>query len=441
MSKRVPKRLICRRKFARDTFELGVAADSGYHLSVVAPQRTVCLLLQAGLLSCGSSGADVLTARPSPALLAAHESQGATGMPALQSWQSQMIGGRGQPFDGAVVDLGFRYQAASGVPVVAADHAAEVSLVRAVAAAGKRQNFQILNLSPLPADWQDDATFAIIERNFETAAALAAQAQMPGLVIENQMYGASAFAFPANAPVSFAQQEDVVRERGAALGAALVRGFPQVQLLFSWAYAEMFRALCFEGGTLQAHPYALYPAFLEGMQRVIERAGTGAKIIDGFLPAYPTRRPQDFQLFRALVHADYAGVAQKWQPQVVSHLDDLGRQRGPVTWPDEFAVKCDPQTATRLAVRLPAAFGLMVDYNVDAFARELPQDVPRYGAEALAPAIMAAVRASDTYVWLYTGFGSWWDRGAAPSSVDPAVFTAVSRAKQQLVEDPLGAAP
>ena len=233
---------------------------------------------------------------------------------------------------------------------------------------------------------------------------------------------------------------DFVRQRGAALATALVRGFPQVELMFSWAYGEMFRALCLEGEVLASHPYALYPAFLEGMQEAVARAGTGAKMIDGFLPAYPARRPQDFKVFRALVHADYAAMAQRWQPQIVSHWDGLGQTRGPVKWPDTYAVKCDPQTVARLAVPLPAAFGIMVDYNVDAFAQPLPPEVPRYANDALAPAIMAAMHASDTYVWLYAGFGSWWgDRPGA--EVDPALFDAVVTAKQRLHSNPLADAP
>lgn len=382
----------------------------------------------------------MLVAKPLPALLAASEADTPQGVADLRAWQAAMLSANGSAFDGAIIDLGFRREAASGAPLVAADFAEEVAVVRAVAAAGKTQNFQILNLNALPLDWRDDAAFAAIESNFETAATLVEQAQMPGFLIDNQMYGPSAFAVTPGDEAGFAQLEQIVRARGDALAAAFIRGFPHVQLMFAWAYAEMFRSLCLEGGMLQTHPYALYPAFLEGVQNAIMRAGTNAKLIDGFLPAYPARQAQDFQVFRALVNADHAAVERGWHPQIVSHWDDLGQDRGPVKWPDEYRLRCDPQTATRLKVPLPSGFGLMVDYDMDGFAKAVPAELPRHSATALAPAIMAAMQAADTYVWLYTAAGSWW-RDTADGRVSLGIVEAVRSAKQQLADNPLAEVP
>lgn len=403
--------------------------------------KSKCTLLSVlGLASACSDNVDVLVARPVKTQWLAVEEAQLSGFDALSAWQTQVNLGVGAQFDGAVVDLGFSYAAVTAVPLNPPDFAPAVQVMRSMSLTKMSANFQRVFLGQLNVDWSDESGFQQIAANVEQAAALTNQAQMRGVMIDSQMYGKSAFAVPEQSPLGFEALERLVRQRGAELTAAWLRGFPNSEIMVSWAYAEMFREVCIAGHDLRTHPYALFPAFLDGMRQSLDRSGSGSNLIDAFLPSYPARPVSHFATFKAMVHADEDQIRKSWKPNIVTHWDDLGILRGPVQWPATYTITCDPATAARLRVPLRAAFGLMVDYEIDAFPRALGPEVPRtaYGPGTFAPAMAAAARASDSYVWLYSGFSAWWIESPTRPRVGAATWQEIVTARSQIVSDPLG---
>lgn len=383
-------------------------------------------------------------ARPVTAEFLATDPQHPSGLLQLQQWQTQTNLGVGKGLDGAIVDLGFSRAVFSTSVFEPTQYLPAAQVVRSVGASGVAVNLQRLDLSAMTgAAWTDDVAFAQMATRLEAAGALIQQAQMRGVLLANQMYGQSVFAVPPGTEMSFGAWEALVRRRASDLTAALLRGFPSVEIMVLWAYSEMFREVCLEGRKLPDHPYALYPAFLDGVRDALGRATNGAKLIDGYLPAYPVRSPAHFSTFAALVHGDQAMLARHWQPNIVTHWDDLGLSPGPVQWPSSFTVVCDKAMASRLSIPLPTAFGLMVDYDINDFPGKVAGGIVR---ESLAPglleaAIAAAARASDSYIWLYSEKRSWWLESGEFARVDDATRQSVRAARARLSSDPLGITP
>ena len=50
-------------------------------------------------------------------------------------------------------------------------------------------------------------------------------------------------------------------------------------LMISWGFSEMFRIVCIAGAPLAESRYALYPAFLEGMNDAIAMMGGRADVV------------------------------------------------------------------------------------------------------------------------------------------------------------------
>lgn len=419
-----------------------VAQQSKFAILVVLLKATSKFLSVLGLLTSCSDNADVLVARSVKTQWLAVEEAQLTGLNDLSAWQTQVNLGVGSQFDGAVVDLGFGYAAIAPAPLNPADFSPAVQVMRSMSSTKMSANFQRVFLSQLSVDWSDEAGFQQIATNVEQAAILTNQAQMRGMMLDIQMYGKSAFAVPEQSALGFEALEGVVRQRGAELAAAWLRGFPTSEVMVSWAYAEMFRDVCITGNDLRTHAYALFPAFIDGMRQSLARNGNRSQLIDGYLPSYPARPASHFATFKAAVHADEDQLRKVWQPNIVTHLDALGNLRGPIQWPASYTVTCDAATAARLRVPLKAAFGLMVDYEIDAFPRTLAPEVPRaaYGPGTFVPAMVAAARASDSYVWLYSGLRSWWIDSPTRPRVGTATWQQISTARSQLVNDPLGGA-
>ncbi|MDX2020489.1 MAG: hypothetical protein SF187_09625 [Deltaproteobacteria bacterium] len=354
-----------------------------------------------------------------------------TGTAEIQALQTQLAQGP-SPFQGAVLDLGLDDVFATPTEIASGDFAQAEAAARGLRDLGLVHNFQKISLNRLPMTWDDEAAFAVIVRNLEMAARSAAAAGMRGLWLENQMYGRSVFAVATDR--SFDSDEALVLKRGSEMAAALVRGFPGAELILLWGYSEMWREVCIMGRPLPSHPYALYPAFLDGLRQGLANGQT--RLIDGYLPAYPARAAAPFQMFRSLVHADHNQLERAWQPDVVTHWDGLGAG-GPLLWPARYAVTCDAATSMRLSVPLPASFGLMIDYDMDAFMNPVPATVPRPTTADLPRGIAAALRSTDAYVWLYAGASSWWPAASRPQVPD-SVSKAVLDAQAQVALDPVG---
>lgn len=388
-------------------------------------------------LTCGCSGdVDVLVARPNESLLLAMSEERPTSPEEWRNWQEGVMAGELDGFAGAVLDLGFGAGGFGSQSLDAQTYTPTVAIVGATATRFAH-HFQLLSLSGEPPPWTSDEFFAQATLYFETAARLAREAGMTGLFIDNQSYGPPIFALPAEGGLSLAEWEPIVRQRGAEVMAALLRGFPGATVMLAWAYAEMFREVCVAGNDLAAHPYALYPAFLDGMRQVVRQSSPSARLLDGYLPAYPARDPAHFPLFAALVAHDEAKVERLWRPDVVTHWDDLGRLPGPVQWPARYTRSCSDAVAKRLQHPLEASFGLMVDYVEEAFPRTLAASGPA-AVLPFAPALASALRASTSYVWLYADSAEWVKTKAAVPKVSAETMSDVAAARQAAAEDPLG---
>jgi hypothetical protein len=307
------------------------------------------------------------------------------------------------PFDGLVVDLGLDRELTRASPLGRAAFEPAVNELRATPFRKLTDNFQKLHLGARNVPWFDDATFATIVANFETATALVRAAGLRGYFVDNQVYGVKLWSYPDNAQGrSFAEVEAKVAERGEAVMAAMLRAFPDVALLFEFGSSELFRHVCIEGQALEPHLYGLYPAFLDGMARAISNAKRADALVDVYLPAYPTRDPEAFAAYYNLIHVRWDRLVDTWRPGIVTHWDAAPSGQKRFQWRATPQLTCAPEMVAKLGRERSAGFGIMIDYDSASFATDPAMFGRNYfSPEALEIALTAALRRTDRYVWLW----------------------------------------
>jgi hypothetical protein len=205
-----------------------------------------------------------------------------------------------------------------------------------------------------------------------------------------------------------------VRQRGFEIGNALLDGFTDVAVLLSIGYVELFRATCLNGEPFDKSKFALLPAFLDGLERARFERRSGAILVDAFLPAYPTKLPDAFRMFRDLIHFRWDDASLHWVAGVVTYTfpDGSDAWAGAAPWPDRPRLLCSDEDRRRLSRDLAAGFGLMVDYEHSkrgGFRTDPAEFKDNYFTPPeLTAAVAAALRASDGYVWLWTSTLDWW---------------------------------
>jgi len=255
-------------------------------------------------------------------------------------------------------------------------------------------NFLRFNVTPGDVDWWDD--FSAIRHNARMTARLVGRGGLRGILLDVEQYQRPVFSYrhqkyrQSRSYVDYATQ---VRRRGRELMRAFQAEAPGLTLFLTFGYA-----LAGELEERPESPYGLLGPFLDGL---FEAARGATRVVDGFEFSYPYHEAREFEAGYALMH-------------------EGGRRLSRV--PRAYSA------------RLLAGFGLWLDWNWRREGWDIEQTSANpFTPEGLEEALVAALRRSDRYVWLYNEQPRWWPRERLPE----AYVLAVRRARARLrLENP-----
>lgn len=229
--------------------------------------------------------------------------------------------------------------------------------------------------------WTDDAAWARIGANFRELARVAKAGGLKGLMIDNEDYCRSnQFRHVPEADGDWATVTQLVRRRGRDFFRGIFAVYPDITLIFFWAYIDNERAhlSSMPQETLRASG-RLTCAFLDGMLDVMPPTAT---FVEGNENAYA------YETFRG----DFDRAA-------VEVLSDMVKVVA-------------PENRAKYRAHVRNGYGLYLDEFVNDPIRRRPGQPdwpnhwyrgPRNGsrAEHFREIVEGAVRAADAYVWVY----------------------------------------
>lgn len=326
------------------------------------------------------------------------------------------------PFDGLAVDVGLGDAPWGDVQYTRAQFDAEVAMLQSIPFSKLTDNFEMFNVRTGGIGWFDDAAFAVVIENARVAAQVVRDGRLRGLFLDVNDYGDPVWSYPAaGETITFASYQAKAHERGAAFMAALLAIDPEITVMVSVSYSEVFRSVCFGGVALEDEGYRLLPAFLDGMAEARAAAGVPALIVDGFNGSYAARDPRAFPLFRDLIQGNLAGVQARWFPGIESYRF----RKETVTWDAEPTVKCADDVRAKLTRDMPSAFGIMVDYDT-VLGRSFHHDAADFGMnfftpDSLTSTLTAALGSAERYVYLWSVSMDWIGVSTQPRPPDEYV--------------------
>ena len=254
----------------------------------------------------------------------------------------------------------------------------------------------VMMLAASEQDWFDDAQWSAILSNTRLVAKAGALGKCIGVCFDPEPYGKNPWTFTevAHKDLSFAEYEAICRRRGAEFIQAIEAEFPHPRIL-SFYQISLFKEYCVpmtpqERATkLAQHPYALYPAFFQGM---LEAASPGVYFIDGNENAYYyTESSQYFSAYhlakqQALYLIDPA-LWNKYRAQV---------QSGQALYVDQY-------------------FGLRADRVLGNYMTASEQ------AMWFEHNVYWALASTDEYVWCYSEPLNWWTNQGVPKDAESAI--------------------
>lgn len=304
-----------------------------------------------------------------------------------------------RPFDGVVFRLKGGANVLDPKPLDAAHYAEDYDNVSNIAWEKFTDNFVVL-WAASEQDWFDDAQWKVIENNTGLVARAARLARCVGVCWDPEPYGKNPWNYAEVAhkdTKSFDEYRVQVRARGAQFMRALQREFPNPQVLSLYQFA-LFGEMCkpmdpaARAKALEAHPYALYPAFLNGM---LEAADPRATLTDGNENAY-------YYESSAPYYEAYHRMTQD-----VLYLVD------PALW-SAHREHCLPGSA----LYVDQYFGLRADPVLGH--KMTAEERPKWFEHN----VYHALRTTGKYVWCYSEKMNWWTGADVPPGAEAAVQSA-----------------
>lgn len=333
------------------------------------------------------------------------------------------------PFDGLTVDVGLGDTPWGTVQYTRAQFDAEVELLRSIPFSRLTDNFQMFNVRTGGVDWFDDQAFALIVGNARVAAEVVRDAGLRGLFFDVEQYDEPVWSYPdAGDGVGFADYEAQAHRRGVEFMTAILEVVPDITIIATVSFSEVFRSVCLAGTPIEDERYRLLPAFLDGMAEARAIARSPALIVDGFLGSYAARDARAFPLYRDLVQGNWEGVQARWYPDIVSYRFGTGT----IEWNAEPRLTCADDVRGKLTRDMPAAFGIMIDFDFllgMSFNTE-PAEFDRnfFTPETLSATVSAALGSAERYVYLWTSTIDWIGVSTQPRVPD-AYMQAVAAAR------------
>jgi hypothetical protein len=262
-------------------------------------------------------------------------------------------------------------------------------------------NFLRVGVTPADLDWFDD--FSSVLNNARLAAKVAREGKAAGIMFDVEQYDGNHFLFAYEKQrdaktKSLDQYAAQARLRGRELMQAFQEGYPDVQIMLTYAYGLSLVQERYHRKHPGTPQYALLAPMLDGM---IDAATGSSKIIDGYEHAYGYKTSAEFDNARKEMHgADLLSVA-----------------------------KADP---AKLKKHLALGYGLWLDFGWRDKGWD-PVDAEKnyFTPQSLEQSVRLALESSDEYVWLYHENPQWWSptgkRNALPPAYDQALRRAMGR--------------
>lgn len=242
--------------------------------------------------------------------------------------------------------------------------------------------FLDVKATPGDVDWFDDAGWAVIVDHWRTAARVAKQGGIPGLLFDPESYRNAQFGYaeqPQAADHTFEEYCAQARQRGGEVMAAVTEEYPDITI-FSLFMLSIFGPQVEQPApSLGGNRYGLYPAFIDGW---LDAAGDGVTLVDGCESAY--RFNSDLE------HLNAANLIRNTCQRLIS-----------------------PENRYRYRAQVQVSFGIYLDAYVN------PPDSSYYidpgdqtPVQRLEVNLASALSAADEYVWLYGEQARWWESPA-----------------------------
>ena len=379
------------------------------HLRRPVKRCAATLLAVALAAGCDGSRGPVLSipsaSRPKLIYTPSEEPTGVAGLTFLRDHVQEFEQG---PFDGLAVDVGLGDTPWGTVQYTRAQFDEEVALLKSTPFVKLTDNFQMFNVRRGGIDWFDDQAFAVVINNARVAAEVVRDAGLRGLFFDVEEYDGPVWSYPEpGATATFASYEAQAHLRGNQFMTALLEVVPDLTILATVSFSEVFRSVCLEGIALEQDRYRLLPAFFDGMFEARAAARSPALIVDGFLASYAAREPRAFPLYRELIQGNWAGVQQRWYPDIVSYR--FGR--GTITWESQPMLRCADDVRSKLTRDMPSAFGVMLDFDTligGTFHLEPAEfGMNFFSPDVLAATLSAALGSAERYVYLWSVGMDW----------------------------------
>lgn len=259
-----------------------------------------------------------------------------------------------------------------------------------------RSNFLRLNVTPGDLDWYDDHSAVVA--NARLAARLARAGRGPGVALDTEQYEGRPFDYRRQrdaAARSFADYRAQARRRGRELMEALEDGYPGLTVLLTFGHSYAFWYANRFGQALADTPYALLPAFVDGLIEGARRA----VIVDGHEHSYWFEEEQRFQ-----------GAYQLMREGVLPIVGDPAAYRRTLSF----------------------GFGIWMDYEWRAYGWDVSDFSRNYFTpEELRRSVRAALVTADEYVWVYGERPRWWSPAGGPLRLPSAYVEALRLAKRE----------
>lgn len=274
-------------------------------------------------------------------------------------------------------------------------------------------NFLFLYANPGDVDWFDDAGWREIVEHWGHLAWLAKQGGLRGLLYDAEPYTPphSQFFYAAQTQRdrhTFDAYRAKARQRGCEVMKAVVAEFPDITLFTYRLLCDLLplTASANPALALEAHPYGLQPAFLDGF---FDAAPPTVTLVEGDENAYSYSRPDEFD--RAFTQLKLNAL------RLIA-----------------------PEHRSQFRAQVQVSHGIYLDAHVN------PTNSPWYmpplrGSRVarLEANVSAALQAADEYVWIYGETARWWPGGQKEHPAWPEKLAGADRALQRAV-NPVAAA-
>lgn len=242
--------------------------------------------------------------------------------------------------------------------------------------------FLLLNANPGEVDWFDDAGWKVIVEHWRTAARVASEGGLAGIMFDPEAYRKPHWAFDWSsqqhaAEHPFTAYYDMARRRGREIMAAVAGEYPEATILALFLLSgNKAAADCPDPmGALAGNAYGLLPAFVNGW---LDQAPPTLTIVDGCEEAYRYNSRLDYLTGAHLIRG-------KCQRLVA------------------------PENRRKYRAQVQVGFGVYLDAYVNPPTSSWYIDPgTQTPLRRLTDNVATALEIADEYVWIYGEQCSWW---------------------------------